>query len=408
MRISVVFIIIYGLSAGWAWAQEPAATDPRHSLDSLRRELDQIDRQLETGKSREKDALRDVDAASRRMTLLEELVQGQKTQIGVIRDSISILERSISAGESELMRLGGNIQDYQTNQQKLSHSLARSLLAERRLAGWSSLEFLVGARTWRELLIRRSVIGRFQETMRDRLLSLGTAVTTLHTAESAASERSRLLWERKMALEDKRSEALTMERQVQGDIADLARQKKVLQTRVTAFRHDRKALSARREEILAAQARIEEMIGKMMTSAEPLAGLSFGLLKGKLPWPVFGKLMQKFGMVKNKQLSTVTENPGIEISASQTAEVSVVADGKVSSVTWLRGFGNVCIVEHPGAYYTVYAKLGQTSVKAGEVVQSGTIIGYPGYDAAAEDYRVHFELWSGKEKKDPVAWLRTR
>jgi septal ring factor EnvC (AmiA/AmiB activator) len=149
------------------------------------------------------------------------------------------------------------------------------------------------------------------------------------------------------------------------------------------------------------------MIGKM-ARGEPMSGVALSVLRGSLPWPVIGRLVSRFGIVRNRKLATVTENPGIELAATADAAVSTVAEGRVSSVTWLRGYGNVCIVEHPGSFYTVYAKLGQVVVRPRDELRAGEIIGYPGFDAGSEDYRVHFELWSGKEKKNPIEWLQAR
>jgi murein hydrolase activator len=118
--------------------------------------------------------------------------------------------------------------------------------------------------------------------------------------------------------------------------------------------------------------------------------------------------VERFGKSRNSELETVTDNPGIELICKAGEAVQSVAPGRVSSITWLRGFGNVCIVEHPGSFYTVYAKLGEVSVKANDVVTDASVIGYPSLDPLNNDYRFHFELWDRREKQDPLTWLEKR
>ena len=248
---------------------------------------------------------------------------------------------------------------------------------------------------------------RLQRTAHQSLSTLAASVDTLQETEDAVFASTQILREQKWSLEANRRRATDLTRDLQRDITELERGKNSLQSRLKKLRQDRKLLEQHRQEIAASQAQIEEMIGKI-ARGEPMSGIALATLKGALPWPVIGRVVAKFGAVKNPALATITENPGIEIAASADAAVSSVAEGRVSSVTWLRGYGNVCIIEHPGSFYTVYAKLGQVVVKPREDVRSGGVIGYPGFDASSEDYRVHFELWSGKEKKNPLEWLQPR
>jgi septal ring factor EnvC (AmiA/AmiB activator) len=129
----------------------------------------------------------------------------------------------------------------------------------------------------------------------------------------------------------------------------------------------------------------------------------FRALKGRLPWPVKGKLALGFGQQQEKRFNTKIFNPGIDISP-ESGEVKAVADGKVVYSSWLRGYGNFIILQHDGGFYTVYANLKEVFADVGEIInQSQTIALVSG--SGTED-NLHFEIRKGKEQLDPLEWLK--
>ncbi|MBU1983357.1 peptidoglycan DD-metalloendopeptidase family protein [bacterium] len=380
---------------------------PGWTLDSLRRELLRIDEELLTGENRERDMLFEMDHAQRRIVLLDQAVREQRQLGQELQDSIKILETEISARERELGALGGQIMEIEDDERALAESVARAMLARKRLTNWAMLEFLVGAYSWRELLVRRSVISRMETVGRRAVESLSGLRDSLQIKEDTLFLWNQELRTRRDRLAGSRAVVAALEADVGKDLSSLTENKTLLQKRLNRVRQNRRLLSAQRDELAEAQKQIEEIVNRI-ARGEPLAGVPLTLLKGSLPWPVDGRVVQRFGTVRNRDLATLTDNPGIDIEAGAETEVASVADGRVSSVTWLRGYGNVCIVEHPASFYTVYAKLGQVNVQAGDEVAMMEPIGYPGWDIATESYRVHFELWSGKTKKNPLEWLKKR
>lgn len=374
-------------------------------LDSLRLELQSIDRDLESSRLRESGILDELDGSGRKIALMEGLVRIERERLAVLQDSVRLLSEAVAQRESELARLGAEALDYEDRQGRLAHSFARTLLLDHRMRRYGTLELIFGANSWRELLQRRSVVLRLRAAVVYSLRSLASTVTALHGVEDIVFRQAADLRRGRDLLLERSRAAAEAENRCRLDVTALQQQKRLLQQRLRQVLNSRDLLVERRREVTAAQNHIEELIARL-ARGEPLSGMSLALLKGALPWPVTGRVVESFGLQRNRKLATITDNPGIDIAASENSMVRCVAEGRVSSVTWLRGFGNVCIVEHPGSFYTVYARLGPVSVKPGDALQMGAHIGYPGYDGATEDYRLHFELWAGKEKQNPVAWLK--
>ena len=407
MIASIILLILYIVFPDPASAQSTPTPDQNRVLDSLRSELNYIRSQLESERGQEYDVLGQLNIRQKQVSVQEALIREQQTRAGVLRDSIANLESDIEVRESYLSQLGLQIIDLEDRHDLLSEGLARTLLADRRLAQFGAMEFMLGARSWRDLMSRRAVVKRLESIERNALNSLAIAADTLQTTESYVFTESRTLRAQKDLLELRRAEALELEHGLTVENAKLDQGKQQLVAELDRIQNNRKLLEERSREIETAQAAIKGMIEKVVRG-EPMTGISLLLSRGVLPWPANGRVVQRFGLVKNEALSTFTENPGIEILVSADEPIKCIAEGKVSSITWLRGFGNVCIVEHPGSFFTVYARLGQIDVTTNQTVATGQSLGYTSFDPVSEQYRLHFEFWSGKDKKDPLEWLSSR
>ena len=149
--------------------------------------------------------------------------------------------------------------------------------------------------------------------------------------------------------------------------------------------------------------------GKKMTSS----GLStapetkalneqFSANKGKLPWPVSkGLITDRFGEHPHPVLKGIkVQNNGIDIKAEEKAAVKSLFSGTVASVTKIPGYDYMVMVRH-GLYFTVYSKLISASVKKGDTVTTGQLLGYLG----SEEPELHLEIWQDKTKLNPESWL---
>ena len=127
---------------------------------------------------------------------------------------------------------------------------------------------------------------------------------------------------------------------------------------------------------------------------------NFNAMKGKLPWPIKGTIVSKFGNKKNQKLKTITENLGIDIKGSKNASVITVLDGVVSTITYIRGHGNVIIIDHGDGFNTVYANIKNISIEENQYVQAGMQIA-----EVNNELILHFEIWRNQKKTNPEKWL---
>ncbi len=127
---------------------------------------------------------------------------------------------------------------------------------------------------------------------------------------------------------------------------------------------------------------------------------------GALSWPVNGRVTMQYGSRVHPTFKTKIFNSGIDIQASAGTPVKAAGPGEVLYQGWLRGFGQVVIIDHGGDLSTVYAHLGGTSVREGAAVKTGTVIGKVGNTGTDAQYGLHFEVRKNGSAKNPMNYLR--
>lgn len=125
-----------------------------------------------------------------------------------------------------------------------------------------------------------------------------------------------------------------------------------------------------------------------------------------LAWPLNGTVTMQYGSRVHPTFKTKIFNSGIDIKAAAGTPVKAAGAGEVLYQGWLRGFGQVVIIDHGGDLTTVYAHLGGTSVREGSVVKTGTVIGRVGNTGTDSEYGLHFEVRRNGTAQNPMNFLR--
>ncbi len=130
---------------------------------------------------------------------------------------------------------------------------------------------------------------------------------------------------------------------------------------------------------------------------------AFAELKGKLAWPVKGKLRRLFG--RNKPLSNLRWQ-GIMIEASNGSHVQAVSHGRVAFADWLRGLGNLIIIDHGNSYLSLYGHNESLFKAAGEWVDSGDVISSIGSSGGQKKAGLYFEIRKKGKPQNPTGWCK--
>ncbi|MHB8637799.1 MAG: murein hydrolase activator EnvC family protein [Fimbriimonadaceae bacterium] len=180
-------------------------------------------------------------------------------------------------------------------------------------------------------------------------------------------------------------------RNEKSDILDsLQRQQGALQNLLAQYAHDESSIEA---QILAAQ------------RPSPRGGKLPSRFRGRLGRPVNGPITSGFGMRYHPILHIMRIHAGIDFGAPRGTPIHAAAAGVVINAQYMRGFGNVVIIDHGGGIATVYAHCSRLLVSAGERVAKGEHIADVGSTGLATGPHLHFEVHVHGKAVDPRGWL---
>ncbi len=131
-------------------------------------------------------------------------------------------------------------------------------------------------------------------------------------------------------------------------------------------------------------------------------GKPFEQLKGRLVLPVKGEVANKFGSARPD--STVLWK-GLLVRAATGQAVKAVASGRVVFADWLRGFGNLLIIDHGKGYMSLYGNNETLYKQVGDTLRGGDMVATVGSSGGNEDSGLYFELRHEGKPLDPVKWL---
>lgn len=155
-------------------------------------------------------------------------------------------------------------------------------------------------------------------------------------------------------------------------------------------------------ELARAQTRLDQLVAELDARPETTG---FGALRGRLPLPVAGRIEAGFGKVLEPRFNTVTLRRGIDIRAPSGTPVRAVAPGTVAWTGWMRGYGNVLILDHGDGYHSVVAHLQEVMRPLGVHVFEGDVLGTVGDTGSLQGPVLYFEIRRQGLAVDPAPWL---
>jgi murein hydrolase activator len=369
------------LLAGLAFAQGDDVGEKQQELDRIKKEIQaHRDKSKQLG-SREKQEMKKLQSLDKELDLSRKYLKKLNEQEDTIDRRIGDLRLAIGGREVVLSK----------QEQTLAHRV-REMYKQDPHYSW---EILLGAESMNDAVQRYQFMQLIAE--QDARM-VGEYRESKRQLEVESSRLAESMQEISAVREDREQETTSLESS-----------KKQRQVMLTQIRSQKSKHTRAIEDLQKAQAELQNLLDDLQRrgTAEkdlPPTG-EFASMKGRLIWPVAGKVIRGFGKHTHPKYGTVTMNNGLDISAKGGAPIVAVAAGFVEFVDWIDAFGKCVIVNHGGGYYTLYAHVADTNVSQGQKVARGQAIAEVGDTGSLEGYVCHFEIRQARKALNPSEWL---
>ena len=385
----IIILCIAALIAIPSWSQDVKKQQERKKL--LEDEIAMIDEQLSSTSKKRKESLNTL-------ILTRQKLEARKKLIEQLDDDIAGYDRSISSTNTMIGRLNDRLDTLR----KYHADLVLGAYKTRDNKVW--FMYILSSKDLNQGLRRWSYLKNISASVRQQARAIKSTELDLQLENAKLEDLKAKSLEARSKREDERDALSAEERRTNTLVVQLSRQEKSMKRDIEKKRKEVERLNDEIERILAEA--VKQQKSGEGTAVDYALSAKFGDNRGKLPWPVSGVVIQKFGqnyhpVFKNLKMPY---NNGINISASAGSNANAVFDGVVKQILVMPGYDQCVLVQH-GEYFTFYCKLKRVYVKSGDKISTGDRIGEISLneDGNAE---LHFQLWKGTTKQNPENWLR--
>ena len=359
----------------------------------LEADIAMLDRQLSENASKSRSELSRLTLVRAKISGRKDMIRASDRQIRKYSDNIYLTQKQINRLDARLDTLS----DYYGK-------LIRNAYKNR------------DGRVWYMYILASDDLGQaFRRYSYFKNLSAQTKVQ----ADKIRATREELE-DRKDTLRRLKAEAEEVRNAREKELESLRQEEEAAEVIIAQLRKNKskyeKELAAKKKQVQALEKEIKRIIDEAMAAEKSKGGKAvidytlaaeFSKNKGKLPWPVEGVVVDRFGQHYHPVFTHVKLpfNNGVTIATAQGAEVRAVFDGVVKQIVVMPGYNQCVLVQH-GNYFTFYCKLKSTSVKSGDKVRTGQKIGT--VDTISGETQLHFQVWQGSKPQNPQTWLRPR
>lgn len=442
-------IVACCLLAGGQTAIAAEAASPEAKLSELKSTIEQLKNELMTVKSNRQSLQGELEASEKRISELNKKIEELKTQL--------------QSQQSSLNQLRGEREGLASAKKQQEAQVAQHLNAAYRLGNQSAIKLLLNQENPADLSRNLKYFEYLVSARNRQIQQFAGTIKRLNELEPEITEQNRQLEENKQGVEAQRQALNELIEERKRTLAKLNATIDDKDQALKAYEQDRRGLhelmnriakaaeqKAKSEEKAMLVAKAEEKAqlqennktqqnnqaqenpGEQQSTAtktlqdepaedEPVKTAKPGQaiaasstntpvlrgnlvqLKGELPWPASGKVLNDFG---SSRVQGKVNWEGIYIQGTMGAPVKAIARGKVVFADYLKGHGLLIIIDHGQGYLSLYAHNQSLNKKMGDAVEAGSVIAALGNTGGQTDAGLYFELRHNGQPTNPKPWLK--
>ena len=346
------------------------------------------------------DALgQEIDAMAERLSATDQARNSAQQELREVETELAQTHQRLDQLQAERRQLADETTLLRQHRERLEgehaaqyDSLGQQLAALYRLGPTPQLKLLLNQSDPAELDRMQAYLNRLTQARQQRLNDIARLDTALADTELALSERQTRL--DTLADELETQSALLAERTEE--------RRGVVTTLDDRYGSEADRLADLNQSREQAEQQLRAIQAELARLAEPTPTTNITRTQGDLPWPVQGAITASF------QRRDGVHYNGIVIQAGAGSAVKAVHTGRVVFADWMRGFGNLLIIDHGDQIMTLYAHLQQFSARPGQQVSRGDEIGRVGSSGGQASPSLYFEVRRSGEPINPQRWIARR
>lgn len=379
-RLGALCLIFLAVTiSGSSLAAETAdTTDYQNKLDRLQKSIQKVHEHLKNTRSRKSHLLTDLKK---------------------LESNISKNSRGLKSTERKIRKLNGRIGPLKKDLTVLARQLhkQRATLADQIRAAYA-----LGSQQHLKMLLNQqdsSETGRIQVYFdylnRAREREISNFIQSIETKRKKENELASALNSQNTALSKRKKQKRELQNQ-------RLKRNQLLAQLDRKIKNQEQTLT----DLESSRSRIEDLLmslGQLLADIPTAPGdqTPFGQQKGRLPWPVQGPFLARYGQAKNRG---DLKWKGVLIGATYGTPIRSVSHGRVAFADWLQGFGFITIIDHGKGYMSLYGHSESLFKQAGDWIAAGEVVATVGDSGGQPSPGLYFEIRSRGKTIDPYFW----
>lgn len=390
MRKAVLILMAMLLLPLYSFAQDTRVQESRKA--ALEREIALIDKQLKENSKKSYNALNSL-------TLVRKKVADRKELLAESDRELTRINAAVKSKKAEIDRIQNRLDTLSAYYSKLISSAYRNR----------------DSRVWYMYILASDNVGQafrrigYMRNLSSNLNRQGDKIKAAREELQKETDSLMVMKSQAQSVRNRRAADLASlqseEKEAAALVSNLQRNKTRYQQQLAAKKKQVDALNREIERIIASAVNGGKSGSKTSKPVDLKLDAEFAKNMGKLPWPATGPVVDHFGQHYHPVFTKVKLpfNNGINIALAKDTEIKSVFNGIVKQIVVMPGYGKCVLVQH-GNYFSFYCRLGNVSVKAGDKVSTGDVIGR--IDTIDDMTQLHFQIWQGTKPQNPELWLR--
>ena len=383
VRPLILLLILLVLLSFGAWrapAATPSADQTQAQLRALKERIERVSRDVG------RDAV-ERDRLARNLRSAELAVAAAHSDLDAMRTQEAVHSTQRAELATEHTRVSASLARERA-------SLTTQLQVAYQIARHEPLQLLLNQRDPAAVARMFTWYGYFGNARAAQSAGIAKQVQRIDELDAALAEQEQALEQLRVAKQDR--------------LAQLQSGRAQRQVALSNLQAEARSHAASRARLRSQQSDLERLLRELARAVPPSAptddSSGFARLRGRLDWPVAGRVVASFGDTR----ASGVDWDGMVVATERAAPVRAVAAGRVIYADWLPGLGLLEIVDHGSGYLSLYGYNEQLRRSAGEAVAAGDVIAAAGDTGGRPQPQLYFEIRRGGKPIDPRPWFRQR